>query len=176
MKARLILGLMLGISAFAGGALWYLQTRVYYTQVPPDEVEKVQLTGLVSDVPEPIMAENVKQISGPHMPLRHRACFETTHSLAMLTETYQIYDAPEPLIGPGWFSCFDAKAIGAELQSGTAIAFVGQAHIVYGVDRVVAVNGDGRGFVWHQLNPCGEAFYDEDPLPPSCPPAPDEAE
>ena len=70
----------------------------------------------------------------------------------MLTETYALYDAPTPLIAPGWFDCFDAMQIGAELEAGAAMAFLSEPDIHPGVDRVVAVFPDGRAFAWHQLN------------------------
>lgn len=176
MKVKAVVAMMLGTAVIAGGALWYLQTRVYYHPVPADQVEDVQLTSVVTGQSETIGAENIKQISGPHMPLRYRACFDTGHSLAMLTETYQIHDTPEPLIAPGWFTCFDAKQVGAALQDGRAIAFMSEANIVYGVDRVAAITEDGQGYAWHQLNPCGAAFYNDKPVPQSCPPAPEKAE
>ena len=71
---------------------------------------------------------------------------------AMLTETYKIYEGAVPNVAPGWFDCFDAEAIGAALEKGEAIAFLSEANIHPGVDRVVAVFPDGRAFAWHQLN------------------------
>ena len=73
-------------------------------------------------------------------------------SQSLLSETYVSYDAAVPLIGPSWFSCFDAKIIGADLEAGIALPFLSQADIANGVDRVVAVYPDGRAYIWHQLN------------------------
>jgi hypothetical protein len=70
----------------------------------------------------------------------------------MLSETYRLYDNPTPLNAPGWFDCFDAAAIGAALEKGEALAFLAEAEIRPGVDRVVAVFADGRAYAWHQLN------------------------
>ena len=78
-----------------------------------------------------------------------------------------------PLNAPGWFDCFDAAEIGAALEDGTAIAFLGTANVVYGFDRIVAVTDDGRGFVWHQINHCGEEVFDGNPPPEGCPPPPE---
>ena len=91
----------------------------------------------------------------------------------MLTETYEVYENPVPNVAPGWFDCFDAVEIGEALEGETAIAFLGTGNIVYGFDRVVAVTEDGRGFVWHQLNDCGEKAFDGEPLPPHCPQPPE---
>lgn len=62
--------------------------------------------------------------------------------------------------------------LGAALESGEALAFLGQRDFIYGIDRVVAVLPDGRGFVWHQMNHCGEVVYDGDPVPEDCPEPP----
>ena len=68
------------------------------------------------------------------------------------TGTYAAYEKPTPLIGPSWFDCFDAGTLTEDLEGGAAAAFLGQRNIKPGVDRVVAVYPDGRGFAWNQLN------------------------
>jgi hypothetical protein len=85
-------------------------------------------------------------------PLGYRACFAVPNSLAMLTETYALADKPTPLEAPRWFSCFDADRIGAALEAGQALAFQGRHDVQDGVDEVIAVLPDGRGYAWHQLN------------------------
>jgi hypothetical protein len=70
----------------------------------------------------------------------------------MLTETYRMYERAEPLVAPRGFDCFDAEAIGRALETGEALAFLSEPDIHLGVDRVVAVFGDGRAFAWQQLN------------------------
>jgi hypothetical protein len=113
---------------------------------------EIRLTPVASDAPEAIVAENVTGIDADSSPLRFRACFTTPLSQAMLSETYRLYDDPTPLNAPGWFDCFDAAAIGAALEAGEALAFLAEAEIRPGVDRVVAVFPDGRAYAWHQLN------------------------
>jgi hypothetical protein len=56
------------------------------------------------------------------------------------------------LTGPAWFGCYDAVEIGEALERGEAFAFMSEVNIRDGVDRVIAVFPDGRGFAWHQLN------------------------
>ena len=75
----------------------------------------------------------------------------------MLTESYVIFDGAVPLVAPGWFDCFDAETIGEALETGEAIAFMGEKNIEDGIDRIVAVFPDGRAYAWHQLN---EKFAD----------------
>lgn len=172
-----VLAAVIVVSAILAGALmYYLQVYGFYEEVTPTGVEDVQLTSLTTGLPEPILSENFKAIDASSSPLRYRACFETTMSQAMLTETYVPYDNPIPNVAPGWFDCFDAQAIGAALEEGQATAFLGTANIDYGFDRVVAIYPDGQGFVWHQMNVCGEEVFDGNPPPPGCPPPPERTE
>ena len=156
----------------AGIAMYYLQVYAFYEEVSA-EVEDVQLTNLVTGEPEPILFENFKGIDSDSSPIRYRGCFDVAGSLAMLTETYVIYDDAEPLVAPGWFDCFDAERIGSDLETGEAVAFLGQENVQYGIDRVVAVYPDGRAFAWHQINRCGEVVFDGDPAPEDCPTPPE---
>ena len=130
-------------------------------------------TLLASGVAEPILIEDFEGIDSDSSPLRFRACFTTPHSIAMLSETFESYDAAVPNTGPKWFDCYDAHQIGADLADGSAVAFLGEANVIYGFDRVIAVYDDGRAFVWHQINDCGEKVYDGEPAPDGCPPVPE---
>jgi len=132
----------------------------------------VVLTSLVTGAPEPVLYENFTAIDASSSPIRYRACFTTAMSHAMLSETYEIYERAEPLTAPSWFDCYDAQAIGQALEEGSALAFLGQRDVIYGVDRVVAITEDGRGYVWHQINRCGEVVFDGQPAPVDCPEPP----
>jgi hypothetical protein len=109
----------------------------------------VPLTG---DQPEAIVVNGIEGIDADSSPIKFRACFTTPLSLAMLTETYRDYVGAEPLVAPRGFDCFDAEAIGKALETGEALAFLSEPDIHPGVDRVVAVFGDGRAYAWQQLN------------------------
>lgn len=168
------LAAFLVVSAIVAGAgMYYLQVYAFYETVPADGVEDVQLTSLSSGAPEAILYTGFEAIDAESSPLRYRACFSTEMSEAMLTETYVLYDDPVPNNAPGWFDCFDAQAIGGALETGEATAYLGIPNVVYGFDRVVAIDGDGNGFVWHQINACGTAAFDGDPVPEGCPPPPE---
>ena len=173
---RFLVVFLVASAVLAGGLMYYLQVYAFYDEFEGTGVGDVQVTTLAGGKPEPILSENFKAIDADSSPLRYRACFDTTLSVAMMTETYAVYDNPVPNIAPGWFDCFDARALGAALEAGEATAYLGTANIVYGFDRVVAVDAAGRGFVWHQLNPCGKASFDGDPLPPGCPKPPEVTE
>ncbi len=165
---------MIGLTALIGGALmYYLQVYAYYFEVSAEEAGGVQLVSVVSGEAEPILFDSFKAIDSDSSPLRFRACFTTPVSLAMLTETYVIYDEAVPLTTPTWFDCFDAQKIGDALESGEAVAFLAQKDIHYGFDRVAAIFPDGRGYEWHQINPCGAEVFDGNPVPEGCPPLPE---
>jgi len=141
----------LGVSLLAGAVLYYLQVYAFYDKIEQDTAV-IQLTSIVSGEPEEIIADGFEGIDSDSSPIRFRGCFTTPMSQSLLSETYVSYDAAEPLIGPGWFSCYDAKVIGADLEAGVALPFLSQADITNGIDRVVAIYPDGRAYIWHQLN------------------------
>ncbi|MCF3593673.1 DUF6446 family protein [Rhodobacteraceae bacterium LMO-12] len=172
MSGKLVGSVILILAAIAGAAIYYLQVYAFYDEVSARGSDDVMLTTMAGGVPEPILYEDFKAIDASSSPLRYRACFTTSQSLAMMSETYEPYDDAVPLVGPGWFDCFDAVAIGRALEDDEALAFLGQTNIEYGIDRVIAVLPDGRGYVWHQINHCGEKVFDGQPAPDGCPPPP----
>ncbi|MBU3032068.1 DUF6446 family protein [Paracoccus marinaquae] len=130
-------------------AVYYLQVYGYYEEI--DELagaESLLLTTQDGST-RPIRIGDFKGIDADSSPLRYRACF--TVDPAALADA-RPYPGPTPLIGPNWFQCYSAKGVGRDLESGAAEAFLSQAEIRPGVDRVIAVYPDGRGFAWHQLN------------------------
>jgi Family of unknown function (DUF6446) len=139
-------------SALAGLFVYYTQVYAFYQPVSFTPGAEILLTPIVSQTPEPILADNIEGIDADSSPLRFRACFTTPMDLSTLTETYVAYPAAVPLTAPGWFDCFDAAAIGAALEAGEALPFLSETDIHPGVDRVVAVFADGRAYAWHQLN------------------------
>lgn len=157
------------ISALAAGAaLYYLQVYGFYQEVT-SELPEVQLVSLTSGQPETIPAQRIQAIDADSSPIRFRACFETTSSLAMLTETYVSLERATPRNAPGWFDCFDAAAIADKIASGHALPFLAQKNIAFGVDRIVVIADDGHGYIWHELNDCGEKAYDGTIVGEECP-------
>ncbi len=168
-----IVGLVIMISALiAGAALYYLQVYGFYEEVSA-EVQEVRLMPLSGEEPVRILARDITAIDAESSPIRFRACFTTPSSLAMLSETYVGLERAVPRNAPDWFDCFDAAAIAAELQAGTALAFMGEKNVNFGVDRVVAITEDGRGYIWHELNDCGEKSYDGTIVGEECPRRPE---
>jgi hypothetical protein len=170
---KIYAGIIVISAVLAGAAIYYLQVYGYYEEIPANaSAAEVRMT-TIEGIAEPILIEGFEGIDADSSPIRFRACFRTPQSTAMLTETYRVYDDASPLIAPGWFSCFDAEAIGTALEEGRAVAYLGEENISYGIDRVVAIMDDGRAFAWNQINPCGAVVFDGNPAPEGCPAQPE---
>lgn len=155
----------------AGAALYYLQIYGFYREVDAP-AQGLSLVSLSTGQPEVIPLEGFQAIDADSSPIRYRACFTTPYSLALLTETFEMVEKATPRNAPGWFECFDAASLGAELEAGTALTFLSAKNVHFGVDRIVAITEDGRGYVWHELNDCGEKAYDGTIVGEECPPLP----
>ena len=170
---KILAGAILISALVAGAAMYYLQVYHFYEEVAADGTNDVVLTSLVTGAPEPVLYDNFTAIDANSSPIRYRACFTTSLSHATLDQTYRSYKPAEPRVAPGWFDCFDASEVGEALESGEAKAYLGTENVQYGIDRVVAIHEDGRGFVWHQINRCGEIVFDGQPAPDDCPTPPE---
>ena len=102
---KFLAGAILISALVAGAALYYLQVYHFYEEVAATGTDDVQLTSLVTGAPEPVLYDAFQAIDADSSPIRYRACFTTTMSHPMLTETYELYDRAEPLNAPGWFDC-----------------------------------------------------------------------
>ena len=165
MTGRVAAILIVLAAVLGGGTMYYLQVYAYYERSQGGEVALTPLEGERTAVP----ASDLAAIDASSSPLRYRACF----SQALDPDDYAPYPAAEPTVGPGWFDCYDAGEATRAIETGEAAAVLGTADVTYGVDRVAALFADGRGMVWHQLNPCGEAVYAGRDAPAGCPPPPE---
>lgn len=168
MNGKVVGGALLISGAIAGVALYYLQVYGFYTEVEAP-ADGIALIPLRDGAPDSIPTDAFQAIDADSSPIRYRACFTTSYGLARLTESYQPAPDVAPRIAPGWFDCFDAAEIAAQLEAGTARAFLSHKNIHYGVDRIVAITEDGRGYAWHELNDCGEKAYDGTVVGEECP-------
>ena len=173
MNGRLLGTILLASALIAGGAMYWLQVYAFYEELEPHQIDIpfARKDGL----PEILWIDEAaapRAIDSESSPIRYRACFTyTADHERLLADGIPAPDAV-PLNAPGWFDCFDAARIGADLESGAATAFLGQENIQYGIDRVLAIYPDGRGFAWNVINRCGEEVFDGNPPPPGCPPPP----
>lgn len=156
-------------SLVAGVAMYWLQVYGYYRVLPPDEAA-VQTVTLADGTLAALITTGAEAIDANSSPIRYRACL----TLADTPDpaTLVPYPGAEPLTAPGWFSCFDAAEIGAGLEAGTTRAYLAERDYKWGIDRVIALPGDGRAYVWPQINRCGAALFDGKPVPGDCPPPP----
>nr|WP_254899031.1 DUF6446 family protein [Thalassococcus arenae] len=157
-------------AVLAGIGVYYTQVYAYYIEVEPSGVDDVQLTPKGSDVPETVLYGDFRAIEKKSSPIGYRACFTTDTPLAQFTDRYEEYVGSSPRVAPGWFDCFDAEEIGTMIANGQARVFTGQRNLFYGIDRVVAITENGRGFIWHEVNECGAKTYDGSPKGEDCPP------
>ncbi|PIE16301.1 MAG: histidine kinase [Rhodobacterales bacterium] len=136
-------------------AVIFLGVFVFFTLTPepvvlPPAPETLELTSIITGQPEAILADNLQldedSQSGSY------GCFQTDMSLPMLTETYQLYEAANPATPTDPMACYDSAEIVADLNADKALAFLSRAGIGDGLDRVIVIYGDGRGFVWTQPN------------------------
>lgn len=151
MSTGKIMASMIVLSALlAGLAVYYLQVYGFYE--PLDEAAGAAEIHATADDMAPIdlSVSEFRGIDADSSPLRYRSCFKVDDTTVL--EQAQGYVSPTPLVGPRWFSCFSARALTSDLESGAARAYLGQPNIHPGVDRIIAVYPDGRAFAWHQFN------------------------
>ncbi len=118
--------------------------KAEYQAVSP----QIRLLPYIGSTSEVINANNLDAVANAADPLSFHGCFKTPLTYGLLTETYQTHDTPTPKSEK--LNCFDAVQVQADLNTGNALAFVGEKNIHPGIDRVVAVYEDGRAFAWHQ--------------------------
>ena len=80
--------------------MYYLEVYGYYQPLPASApAAQIRLTTFAGST-EAMMASDFEGIEGEASPLKFRGCFVTPMSLAMLTETFEPYENPTPLIAP----------------------------------------------------------------------------
>ncbi|MEM7320797.1 MAG: DUF6446 family protein, partial [Pseudomonadota bacterium] len=175
MTGKLLVLVLVLSTVLAGGALYYLQVYAYYSEVPvAADGENLHLVAAATEAPEVVETADFRAIDADSSPIRYRACFTTKIPLVDLKARFKVMPKGNPRNAPSWFDCFDAVAVGQQIERGTATVFLSQKNIEYGVDRIAAITEDGRGFVWHELNECGKKAYDGTVVGEACPPRPEQ--
>ena len=140
---KLIVGFFVALALFAI-ALWYFQTYAFYRDLPRRDLT---IAGQVYKVTE------WRGTHASSSPLKLRVCLSVVPETAVaIAKAHEPGTGAEPLVAPGWFDCFDAAAIGADLEAGRALAYALGPTESDGIDAWLALYPDGRGFLWHQLN------------------------
>jgi len=139
MSGKLI-GVGLAIIALVFGVtLWWFQTQAFYERI--DGLTSVDFQGRAMPV------SDYRGIDATSSPLKLRACFRQQWTLNV-----EPVEKPTPLVAPDWFDCFDAAAIGADLEGARARAYYAGQDTPEGFDRIIALYPGGRAFMWRQLN------------------------
>jgi hypothetical protein len=113
----------------------------YYTEV--DGLRSLGVQGV------DVAVDDYTGIDSETSGLKRRGCFAADpDDFAALVPM----EKPTPLKAPGWFECFDYASLTQDLEAGRAVAFLAAENEKDGIDRVVAIYPDGRGFEWRQLN------------------------
>ena len=165
MTGKLVALFLAFAALLAGAGMYYLQVHAFYERLEP----RSSIVAILPDGGTARLAVSAFEgIDSDSSPLRMRACVTLEDPAPELP----LHPQPTPLNAPRWFSCFDAAAIAADLATGRARPHLVEGNFAFGFDRVMALYPDGRAFLWQQMNACGEAHFDGQPLPPGCPPAP----
>lgn len=132
-----VIGLV-GFSFLFGMAFWWFQEHAFYEET---WAEEVVIQGAVYPVTK------WRGVTSTSSPLKMRACF-------VLNEAFEAPPsiAPEPLVGPGWFKCFNARFIEENLANGYGKAYVAARNEPPGFDRIIAVFPGGNTYMWRQLS------------------------
>ena len=173
MTGKLVVIAILLSALVGGGAMYYLQVYAYYYKVEAQPGRDVVLMTDEEAEPLAISYSEFTAIDATSSPIRYRACFKSGVSPTEAAASFMEMPDASPRVAPGWFDCFDADEIGTLMNAGSARAFLSAKNVAYGVDRVVVLTDDGRGFAWHELNNCGEKAYDGTIVGEDCPPLPE---
>ena len=98
-SGKFVSGGIVAVTAAFGIGVYYAQVYGYYETFSQGDVS---LTSLESGQPERIPVTTFEGIDADSSPIRYRACFTTTLSTALLTETFTTLDKSEPRNAPDW--------------------------------------------------------------------------
>lgn len=153
MNGRIAAGGLVAVTLLFGAGLWYSLEYAYYRRVSLGPGLAMTLVPVSGGPPVEIAATDFEGINATSSPIRFRACFKVATPLSEIAAHYAPYSGAMPLVGPHWFSCFDAGKITRALGKGEAKAFLSVKAAAPEVDRVIAIFPDGRAFAWQQLDP-----------------------
>ncbi len=133
-----------GLIVFAA-ALWYFQTRAFFRDLPQEPL-------VVGTTTYPVL--EWQGIDADTSPLMRRVCLRVApETVEQIAAAHPASDDGEPLSGPGWFDCFDARRLTRDLAAGRAALYVLGPSPFDGADDYLALYPDGGGYLWRQLKP-----------------------
>tara|TARA_B100000029_G_scaffold474429_1_gene516720 strand:- start:162 stop:602 length:441 start_codon:yes stop_codon:yes gene_type:complete len=141
MSGKMTVIIILGSSFCFGILFFYFQTFAYYQEV-------LGLQSITVDSRK-IEVWDYKGIRASTSALKMRSCFNAeVRDFQDLT----LAKNPQPLSAPFWFSCFNSKDLQNAIDDGRAKAYIAVENERKGVDRLVIIYPDGKGYEWRQLN------------------------
>ncbi len=170
MSGKILSIVIVAGSLLFGAVVYYFQVYGYYYEVTPQPGRDVMLVSRADGAPAPIAYADFRAIDADSSPIRYRACFAVKEDPAALAARFETVPERPPRVAPGWFDCFEEEAIDAGVKDGTVQLFLGGRNVAYGVDRIVAIAADGRGWAWNEPNDCGRKAWDGTPVGEECPP------
>ena len=141
MNGKRFIFLFLGIVVIFTATLFYFQNYAYYDSI---DIRQNMFLGK-----KRYKISDYQGIDSESSGLKLRECF-----VIDIVDYINLpkYEKPTPLTAPFWFKCFNAKRITKDLENGKASAFLFKKEEFDGIDNVIAIYPDGRGFRWRQLN------------------------
>jgi hypothetical protein len=136
---RLVAGFLGFLLLFAAALVWFQLFAFYERQRGP---------GTLTIAGDAVPVAGYEGIDAGTSPLKLRACLRLDPGAVAGLDP-----APEatPLNPPFWFRCFDARELTRDLAAGRARAYAIDRGRPAGVDLMLAVYPDGRGYLWRQL-------------------------
>jgi len=147
MRGKIVAFFLVVFPLLFGVALYYSQYYAYYEEV--NDVTSIMVEG--REVP----VADYEGIMASSSNLKMRGCFTVDPAEF---EGVAVAEDATPLTPPNWFTCFDTEALSQDLAAGKATAYLAQKEDRDGLDLIVMVYPDGRGFQWRQLN---DKYQDE---------------
>jgi hypothetical protein len=145
MSGRIVALVIVIVTAVFGAGLWYAQVHAFYEEI---EAERINVQG------ESYPVSDWRGIDASSSPLKLRACFRLPEAAREdIAARLEPYPEATPLVPPGWFDCFDAGRLTADLEAGRATAYLAEEEEFEGANRILAVYPDGRAYMWRQLTP-----------------------
>lgn len=142
MNGKVLMSVFLAFIVLMGAGMYYFQVYAYY--VITDGKTSVTVQGVEIPVTEYV------GIDAETSPSKIRGCFRVDPAAFA---DVPLAREPEPLMPPGWFTCYDAEAIALDLAAGRATAYLAGDEtplgaVDYEIHRMIAVYPDGRAYLW----------------------------
>ena len=141
----------------AGVGMYWLQVYAFYEELSPEEAGPVTLVGAGRRGRGASPSRTSAPSTATPRPSATAPASRPPSRWTPSPRRFEPYaDARRRSTRPAGSTASTPRRSAPRWSAGEARAFLAVQDVRYGIDRVVAVFPDGRGFAWHQINPCGE--------------------